>query len=159
MRTDRRTTDMTKLTVAFRNFANAPKIYVPQEMQTVSERESLVACTSPFHAFQYDMVPYSLVQPYLLTCFKSHETFDFQPTTYLFHPPLYVCRCVRVTTLPPLQCRKLRKSRSLNLLEPKGPTYACSAKTLPLFVCVERCLHILVLLSADQVQTSQFSRL
>jgi hypothetical protein len=30
-------------------------------------------------------------------------------------------RCVRVTTLPPSQCRKSRKSESLNLPDPQGP--------------------------------------
>jgi hypothetical protein len=41
-------------------------------------------------------------------------------------------RCVRVTTLPSLYCRKSRRSRSLNLLEPQELLQACSGKPLPL---------------------------
>jgi hypothetical protein len=41
-------------------------------------------------------------------------------------------RCVRVTTLPLSQCRKSRRSRSLNLLEPREPHQACSGTLLPL---------------------------
>jgi hypothetical protein len=40
-------------------------------------------------------------------------------------------RCVRVTTLPPSQCRKSRRSRSLNLLKPQEAFHACSGKPLP----------------------------
>jgi hypothetical protein len=41
-------------------------------------------------------------------------------------------RCVRVTTSPPSQGRKSRRSRSLNLLEPQEPFQACNGKPLPL---------------------------
>jgi hypothetical protein len=41
-------------------------------------------------------------------------------------------RCVRVTTLPPSQCRMSRRSGNLNLPDPQGPAQACSGKTLPL---------------------------
>jgi hypothetical protein len=40
-------------------------------------------------------------------------------------------RCVRVTTLPPSQRRKSRRSSSLNLPDPQGPAQACSGKILP----------------------------
>jgi hypothetical protein len=39
-------------------------------------------------------------------------------------------RCVWVTTLPPSQCRKVEKIRSLNLPDPQGPAQACRGKTL-----------------------------
>jgi hypothetical protein len=41
-------------------------------------------------------------------------------------------RCVRVTTLPPSLCRKSRRSRSLNLLDPQVRRQACSGK-LPFY--------------------------
>jgi hypothetical protein len=48
--------------------------------------------------------------------------------------------CVRVTTLPPMIVPKvIKKSRSLNLLDPQVPAQACSRKTLPLplhWVCM-----------------------
>jgi hypothetical protein len=44
-------------------------------------------------------------------------------------------RCVMVTTLPPSQCRKSRRSRSLNLLEPQEPHQAC-AENLYLYLTV-----------------------
>jgi hypothetical protein len=52
-------------------------------------------------------------------------------------------RCVRVTTLPPSLCRKSRRSRSLNLLEPQEPFQACSGKplTFPLLIRYVITLH------------------
>jgi hypothetical protein len=38
--------------------------------------------------------------------------------------------------LPPSQCRKSRRFRSLNLLEPQEPLQACSGKPLPLLLVV-----------------------
>jgi hypothetical protein len=40
-------------------------------------------------------------------------------------------RCVRMTTLPPSQSRKSRKSGSLNLPDPQTPAQVCNGKTLP----------------------------
>jgi hypothetical protein len=43
-------------------------------------------------------------------------------------------RCLRVTTLPHSQCRKSRRSRSLNLLAAQEPLQACSGKPLPFYI-------------------------
>jgi hypothetical protein len=43
-------------------------------------------------------------------------------------------RCVKMTTLQPSSCRKSRRSRSLNLLEPQEPFQACSGN-------LKKCTH------------------
>ena len=66
-------------------------------------------------------------------------------------------RCVRVTTLPHSQCQKLRRSRSLNLLEPQEPLQACSGKPLPFTCPTSRLCNAAVALCSQKLTQNNIS--